>query len=224
MKKTSQMRANLSLLLSLCVISTIFFTPQSSEAMIFKPLEAKSVCFISFSSKISEEVRSAVRNILRDYFDGDCSQLQSSMEDPFLDSSKSMWPKVQGLGLWLGSSNSSQELSMRGFDLESGLEFGSAKNISLKNLIPALLKQHPMVGIIRPTGFVIWKDIGSANVQVFERRNVKRHPLLPHLLEISGAVKKTPLLKQKEGDLVSSSDFSLDTTASLWLKVLEAHE
>ena len=224
MKKASQTRVNLVLLLSICVMSSIFFAPYALKAMTVKPVDPKDICFLSFSSKISDEVKSRLRSSLRDYLDGDCQLLSSTIEDPFSDTSKAVWPKVQGIGLWVGLSTSSSELTMRGFDLESGLEFGSTKNISARNLVSSLLKQHPMAGMIRPEGYILWKEIGAAPLQILERKQIRRHPFLPNLLEIEGVTKKIPVLKQREGNLASSSDFSLDTRASLWLKVVEAHE
>jgi hypothetical protein len=221
-------------LLSKCVIVAAFFylfslDRSSVYALQLQPISGNEHCFLLLSSKMTDEMRASVSQ----YFGEDCNTLPASSEDPFSESGRSLWPAATGLGFWVGYESRVQELMVRGFDLQTKWQFGSAKgstvgvtnesiNIMVKTLLSEVIKQHRMIGLIDSKGYWIWTETLPAHLEIVERKASKRHPFLPILVEMENkSLSAGSNIFVQAGNLVGvPKNLSLDTKSSLWLKAV----
>lgn len=166
----------------------LIFSSLVAVSVDLKAVPPQDFCFFWTSPQFPQESALTLEPIISERLGASCPHSESAAVDPFT-TLKNLSQKPVFI-FWAGKDLKSEETLIRAFDGESKLQFAmtrvkidglSAQSVVaiFNNSIDEMLKKFPYVGVAEKSGFWMWTDLESNQVNWAERDKVERHPFIP---------------------------------------------
>ncbi len=149
------------------------------------------LCSIFLTRSVNVEVLQAFQAAWALRMNEPCTQSEKIFERPFeLSQRKNFLGSAKIFAVWIDQPRTGEEVIVRSFSPESGLQWGFAKarvgglgasslETIMSELIEELLDQMPYIGFIEGSHFFVWSKAPLFKARIVAKVPHEKHPYLP---------------------------------------------